>query len=128
MELEFKKIDFHKKCHTKLDYVKLRVFAMCYSSLEHSSFELAYQTSVCFSSKCGFLFFLSFVRVTWDGRTWLPNKGKNGPLPLILEIFCPETLFPNNIAIYHILWYSSLVSSSTIFFNPPWHAGVEKGN
>ena len=31
------------------------------------------------------------------------NGGQNGPLPLILEIFCPETLFSNNIAIYHFL-------------------------
>ena len=43
------------------------------------------------------------------------NAGQNGPLPLILEIFCPETLFPNNIGIYHFFWYSSLVSSSTMF-------------
>ena len=45
--------------------------------------------------------------------TWL---GQNGQIPSIFEIFCPETLFRKNIVIYHFLWYSSLVSSSTIFF------------
>ena len=44
------------------------------------------------------------------------KSGQNGPLPLIIEIFCPETLFGKNIAKYHFLWYSSLVSSSTPFF------------
>ena len=51
-------------------------------------------------------------------------SGQNGPIPSIFEIFCPETLFRKNIAIYHFLWYSSLVSSSTIFFKSNvarWH-------
>ena len=28
--------------------------------------------------------------------------------------------------IYHFFWYSSSVSSSTIFFNPPWHDDMER--
>ena len=44
------------------------------------------------------------------------NSGQNGPLPLILEIFRPETLFGKYIGKYHFLWYSSLASSSTPFF------------
>ena len=55
--------------------------------------------------------------------------GQNGLLPLILEIFCLETLFPNNIAIYHFLWYSNLVSSSTIFLihcgTLAWKRGIK---
>ena len=42
--------------------------------------------------------------------------GQNGPLALIFEIFGPETLFGKYIGVYHFLWYSSLVSSSTPFF------------
>ena len=51
--------------------------------------------------------------------------GQNGQIPSVLEIFCPKTLFRNNIVIYHFLWYSSLVSSSTIFFNPTWLDDME---
>ena len=51
--------------------------------------------------------------------------GQNGQIPSILEIFCPETLFWKNIVIYHFLWYLSLVSSSTIFFNPTWPDDME---
>ena len=53
------------------------------------------------------------------------RKGQNGQIPSILEIFCPKTLFRNNIVIYHFLWYSSLVSSSTIFFNTMWPNEME---
>ena len=51
--------------------------------------------------------------------------GQNGQISLILEIFCLETLFWKNIVIYHLLWYLSLVSSSTIFFNPTWPDDME---
>ena len=37
MDLEFKKIEFHKKYHVKLDNVELESIAMCYSTLVHSS-------------------------------------------------------------------------------------------
>ena len=53
------------------------------------------------------------------------RKGQNGQIPSILEIFFPKTLFRNNIVIYHFLWYLSLVSSSTIFFNPTWPDDME---
>ena len=51
--------------------------------------------------------------------------GQNGQIPSILKIFCKKTLFPKKIVIYHFFWYSSLVGSSTIFFNPPWHDDME---
>ena len=54
---EFKKIEYHKKCHMGLDYVEFEFVAMCYSSLRHLSIN---------NCSCGFLFFLSFVRVTWE--------------------------------------------------------------
>ena len=34
MEFKFKKIEFHKKCHTN---VELESIVMCYSNLVHSS-------------------------------------------------------------------------------------------
>ena len=30
------------------------------------------------------------------------------------------------LGIYHFFWYSSSPSSSTIFFNPPWHDDMER--
>ena len=83
MELEFKKIEFHLKCHLELDYVKFKLVATCYSSLVHSStmatildlsfffFSSLALSFVSYSSRRGFLFFLSFVRVMWDGRPQL---------------------------------------------------------
>ena len=59
---------------------------------------------------------LSYYPNLIDHCLSLKSLGQNGPLPLIIEIFCPETLFGKYIAIYHFLWYSSLVSSSTPFF------------
>ena len=73
-----------------------------------------------------FLFlFLSCNHETGDLANNVQIKGQNGQIPSILEIFCPETLFWKNIVIYHFLWYSSLLSSSTIFFNPTWPNDME---
>ena len=54
MELEFKKIEFHKKWDTELDYVEVEFVAMCYLSLEHSS------TLLEFSEKFFYYFFFKF--------------------------------------------------------------------
>ena len=51
--------------------------------------------------------------------------GQNGQIPSILDIFCKKTLFQKKIVSYHFFWYSSLMSSSIIFFNPPWHNDME---
>ena len=39
-----------------------------------------------------------------------------------------EKTLSEKIVINHFFWYSSLVSSSTIFFNPPWHNDMAFGN
>ena len=67
-----------------------------------------------FLDKLGFRYFIG-NRETLHSRIHT-RAGQNGQLPSILEIFCSETLFRKNIVIYHYLWYSTLVSSSTIFF------------
>ena len=88
-----------------------------------------------------FFFFFSFFgnildRLIWNhwgqiGHILLFGKiqiGQNGPIPFIFEIFSNRTLFRKLLEIYHFFWYSSLVSSSTIFFNPPWHDDMESWN
>ena len=54
--------------------------------------------------------------------------GQNGPISSIFEIFSNRTLFRKLLGIYHFFWYSSLVSSSIIFFNPPWHDDIKSWN
>ena len=58
----------------------------------------------------------------------MSTEGQNGPIPSIFEIFSNKTLFRKLLGIYHFFWYSSLVSSSTIFFNPPWHDDIKSWN
>ena len=62
------------------------------------------------------------------GMYGLAFLGQNGPIPFIFVIFSNRTLFRKLLEIYHFFWYSSLVSSSTIFFNPPWHDDMESWN
>ena len=72
-----------------------------------------------------------FPLITWFRPTFfLPHEmdGQNGPIPSIFEIFSNKTLFRKLLGIYHFFWYSSLVSSSTIFFNPPWHDDIKSWN
>ena len=59
------------------------------------------------------------------GTFVIPIWGQNGPIPSIFEIFSIKTLFRKLLGIYHFFWYSSLVSSSTIFFNPTWPDDME---
>ena len=65
-----------------------------------------------------------FMMRSEDERKLSNNLGQNGPLALIFEIFGPETLFGKYIGVYHFLWYSSLVSSSTPFFCSTMAPGV----
>ena len=60
-----------------------------------------------------FLYIFESRNVRSRCKKW---RGKMAHYHLIIEIFCPETLFGKNIAIYHFLWYSSLVSLGTPFF------------